>query len=107
MTDKVLTLLGFAAKSGNLCYGANATVTAIRAKKVYLVVWANDVSPKTQKEITFFAGKTNIQTLCLSQCDIQCLSNAVGRKCGVVGITDRPFAESISKAAKSGGNVNE
>ncbi len=107
MTDKVLTLLGFAAKSGSLIYGANAAITALKTNKTHLVVWADDVSPKTRKEIVFFAEKSKIPTLGLSQCDIQCLSNAVGKKCGVIALTDRQFAEAVIKAAKSGGNANE
>lgn len=107
MTDKVLTLLGFAAKSGNLCYGFAATTAAIKTNKTFLAVCASDISPKTRKEVAFFAGKAQIPLLSLSVCDRETLSKAVGRSCGVLGITDRPFAESVLKAAKSGGNVNE
>ena len=107
MKDKTLTLLGFAAKSGNLIYGANAATEALKAKKAFLAIAAADVSPKTIKEIRFFAEKSSLPVLILENECIESLSNAVGRKCGVVALTDRQFAESVLKAAKTGGNANE
>lgn len=107
MTDKILTLLGFAAKSGNLIYGANATIEALKVKKAFLAVAAADVSPKTLKEIQFFAQKNSLPVLSLENERIESLSNAVGRKCGVVALTDRQFAQSVLKAAETGGNANE
>ena len=51
MNDKILTLLGFASKSGKLSYGFDAVKTALSQKKSKLVLIANDVSQKSKKEI--------------------------------------------------------
>ena len=54
LNDKILTLLGFASKAGKLSYGFDAVKTALSQKKSKLLLIANDISPKTQKEIMYF-----------------------------------------------------
>ena len=65
MNDKTLTLLGFAAKANKLSYGFDAVRTALSQNKSKLVLVANDVSPKSQKEVMFFGDKfkTNVVIL--------------------------------------------
>ena len=95
MNSKTLTLLGFASKAGKLAFGMDAAAHSIKAKKAHLIVVASDVSDKSLKEITFFAGgKTPVITL---ECDKETLSHAVGRKCGIISILDKGFKESILK----------
>ena len=50
MNDKILTLLGFATKAGKLSYGFDAVKTALAQSKSKLVLIANDLSQKSQKE---------------------------------------------------------
>lgn len=94
MNSKILTLLGFAAKAGYLSFGMDATVTSIKARKAKLIVIANDVSSKSQKEVRFFAKKTPV---CELQCDKQTLSHAVGKQCGILSVNDEGFKNSILK----------
>ncbi|MBR7132372.1 MAG: ribosomal L7Ae/L30e/S12e/Gadd45 family protein [Clostridia bacterium] len=98
MNDKILTLLGFAAKAGKLSYGFDTTVTAIKKGKSGLVLTACDISEKSKKEIEFFATQRTVPYIVLKDTDIEALSKAVGRKCGIVSVNDSGFADACRKA---------
>ena len=95
--DPVLTLLGFAAKAGRLSYGTHATEWAITAKKANLVCVASDISEKSKKEIRFKANKQGIPVTELQGTDSATLSQRIGKRCGIVAVNDKGFAESIRK----------
>lgn len=97
MNDKFLTLLGFATKAGKLAFGMNACISSILTGKAKLAVIASDISPKSQKEIIFYADKKNIPVFLLQEIDIQTISDAVGRKCGIISVNDSSFADSLAK----------
>ena len=105
MKNKVLTLLGFATKAGKLSFGAAAAESALYSGKAKLVLVSSEISPKTRKEMTFHSDKCNIECVVLDEIDIITLSDAVGRKCGVLSVNDSSFAESLTK--ELGGNVND
>ncbi len=107
MTSKTLTLLGFATKAGKLAFGMNASVSAILSGKAKLVLTACDLSKKSCKEIAFHSQKKNIPVIHLEEFDIQTLSDAVGRKCGIISVNDSTFAQALTKALTTGGNANE
>lgn len=107
MKSKLLTLLGFAAKAGALSYGFEATVATIKASKANLVLVAEDISPKSRKEIAFFAGKKDVKNFTLKGIDIKTVSDAVGRKCGIISINDNGFANACEKALIEGGFAND
>ena len=98
MNNKVLTLLGFAAKAGKLTYGFEAAVGSVKTRKSSLVLTANDLSPKSLKEIKYFTDKFGVKHLPLNDLDMKMLSDAVGRKCGIISVNENGFAESILKA---------
>ncbi len=100
LTNKVLTLLGFASKAGRLSYGFDAVCTSISQKKSELVLTANDISSKSQKEILFYCNKFNTPTAVLNDCDMTSLSHAIGRKCGIVSVNDKSFAQGIREELK-------
>lgn len=95
MNSKLLTLLGFASKAGKLGFGMDATVGSLKAKKAHLIVAAADVSEKSRKEITYFA-KESVPFIVID-CDMETLSKAVGKKCGIISVLDKGFKESILK----------
>ncbi len=97
MKTKLLTLLGFASKSGNLSFGFSASADAVSRNKTKLIVIANDVSPKSQKEIRFCAEKKNIETFLLKDITIFELSNAVGHKCGIISVNEDGFMRAIKE----------
>ncbi|MBQ8649182.1 MAG: ribosomal L7Ae/L30e/S12e/Gadd45 family protein [Clostridia bacterium] len=107
MNEKILTLLGFAAKSGKLSFGFEAVVSSVKAGKARLAVIAEDVSAKTTKEIIFHCDKASVKAISLNGIDIKTLSHAVGRKCGVISVNDSGFANTLLKEHTQGGNAND
>lgn len=103
-TNKILALLGFAVKSGNVSFGMNASVSSIKRNKAHLVVAACDISEKSFKELCFFGEKFSVPVMKLNDSDSFKLSRAVGTKCGIVSVNNRSFADSIIAL---GGNAND
>lgn len=106
MNNKILTLLGFAAKAGKLSFGFEAAVSAVKTGKSRLVLTASDISAKSRKEINFFADKGNIKHITLEGIDIKAVSDAVGRKCGIISVNDSGFADACT-AHMQGGIAND
>ena len=107
MNNKILNLLGFAAKSGSLSYGFDMTVEAMKKNVTKLVIVADDISDKTKKEINFFSQKTNKRYILLAGVTSEQITNAVGKKCGIVSVNDLGFANAIEKAYLEGGETND
>ena len=107
MNDKILTLLGFASKAAKLSFGFDAVKTALTQSKSKLVLIANDVSPKSKKEVLFFSEKFKSKALVLANYDMEALSHAVGRKCGIVSVNDASFSEGLLSAINVGRNLND
>lgn len=95
MIDKALNLIQFAAKAGRLSYGTHATEWAIESKKAKLVCAANDISAKSVKELNFKASKTGIEVRVLENTDSEELSQALGKKCGIIAVNDESFSKAI------------
>ena len=51
--DKILTLLGFCRKAGKLVFGTEKVTELIKKGSPCLVMLSKDISPKTEKELTF------------------------------------------------------
>ena len=52
MTDKVLSMLGIAAKSGSVASGEFSTEKAVKTGNAYLVIVADDSSANTKKHFS-------------------------------------------------------
>ena len=104
---RILTLLGFAAKSGKLSYGFDAALTSLKKKKTKLIIAAGDISEKTYKEISYFASTGGTKHISLEGIDIKTLSDAIGKRCGVVSVNDEGFAKACYNAFIEGGNAND
>ncbi len=105
--NKVLSLLGFASKAGKLSYGFDAARTALSQKKSKLLLIANDVSSKSQKEVLFFGDKFKTKVVVLNDYDMETVSHAVGRKCGIISVNDTSFSEGLVSAINAGRNLND
>lgn len=99
MNSKILTLLGFASKSGNLSFGMDSAVESLKKGKSKLIIVASDISEKSRKEIKYFSDKYGAETC--DVCDMETLSHAVGHKGGIISVNDDNFAKAIK-----GGNAN-
>jgi ribosomal protein L7Ae-like RNA K-turn-binding protein len=107
LNDKILTLLGFAAKAGKLSYGFDAVKTSLSQNKSKLVLIANNVSAKSQKEVLFFCNRFKTQALVLDAYDMETISHAVGKRCGIVSVNDISFANGLLSAINVGRNLND
>ncbi len=95
LKNKIIALLGFAAKSGSLCYGFESTVSAVRAGKAKGVFFASDISAKSRKEILFYSNRFSVRAFELKDMNITELSNATGKRCAVVAVTNNSFCKPI------------
>lgn len=91
--NPVLSRLGFARKAGRLSLGFSASKEAIVSNKAKLIIVANDISEKTEKEIRFFVGgKCPVEKLVF---DTEAVSKAIGFRAGVIAVNDEGFAQAI------------
>lgn len=93
--DPVLSRLGFARKAGKLNIGFAASKESVLNNNAKLIIVANDISPKTEKEIRFFAREKCPVRKISSSCDE--MSAAIGVRAGVVALCDQGFADAILK----------
>ena len=106
--NKVLTLLGFASKASKLQFGMDAAVNSLKKKRAMLIVTAQDLSEKSKKEILFYAkGNNNTPVITLPDCDIETLSKSVGKRAGIIAVSDEGFAKAIGEAVNKGGSAND
>lgn len=104
--DKLLSLLGMCRRAGRLEIGFEKCEKAIQSKKAKLIVCANDLSKKTQKEIKFSVEKNgNAVPVIVIDYDKIALSNAIGTPAGVTAICDSGFAERTLTLYQTGGNA--
>jgi ribosomal protein L7Ae-like RNA K-turn-binding protein len=91
---KLRTLLGFASKAGDLVAGTAVVERAIKRRRVYLVICAADLSPKTLKNFEYFCQASGVEFFSHgTRCE---LGNWIGQpERGIIGITSRQFALAI------------
>ena len=97
MNSKIAGLLGMAKRAGKVQVGFDETVSQARGGKAYLVVAAEDLSPKTEKEWRFATKDrpTNIRRIPLNKTE---LAHALGlaRETGLAAVCDEGFAKAIA-----------
>ncbi len=95
--SKFLSILGLCKRAGKLSSGFDATINSVKEKKATLIVIADDISAKSEKNIRFEAEKFNIKVI-KSTHTIADISHAIGKKAGIVAILDENFASGLVKA---------
>ena len=96
MKDKVAGLIGLCRRSGNLLCGATATETAIKKRKCYLVIIAEDAGDSIKNKTINLCTLNNIPYKILS--DKKSLGNAAGLDDkAVLAIKSKDFADGILK----------
>lgn len=94
--DKALSLLGLCRRAGRLELGFDLSAAAARAKKAALLAAAEDISPKTWKNLCYEAGRAGIPCVRLAV-SMDRLGRACGSRAGVLAITDQGFAQAFLK----------
>lgn len=91
---KLKSLLGFAAKAGNLAIGTAAVERAISRRQVYLVICAQDLSPKTIKNFQYLCQVNAVEFHCFGSRNE--LGNWIGKpERGIIGVTSSQFAAAM------------
>ena len=96
MNDRVLSLLGLAAKGRNLRSGEFSTEKAVKEGRAAMVIIGNDASDNTKKKFTNMCAFYNTPIYFYS--DKVQLGRAIGREMRTsVAVTDEGMAANIMK----------
>ena len=98
MNSKLISLLTICRKAGRLVMGFDPAKEALAEGKAKLVLLAENISPKTEKEINFFAAKINVPVM-RSGCTQEDFFNGIGKKVGIVTICDEGFSKKAAVLA--------
>ena len=94
--DKVLSMIGIAARAGNIASGEFSTEKAVKGGKAYLVVVAKDASQNTKKHFSDMCSYRQIPLF--EYADKKRLGNCIGKEYRAsLAVTDENLAEAISK----------
>lgn len=98
-SDKILSLLGLAAKSGNIVSGEFMVEKQVKARKAFLVIVATDTSDGSKKSYTDMC--TFYRTPIYFYGTKDSLGHCIGKEMRAsVAITEKGFAGSIEKLLK-------
>lgn len=94
--DKVLSMLGLAARSRNVVSGGFATEQAVKSGKACLVIIAEDASENTRKK---YSNMCKFYEVPYAYHGIkEVLGHSIGREeRSTLAVTDKGFADSIRK----------
>lgn len=96
MNSKIAGLIGLCRKSGNLACGATAVETAIKRKKCFLVLLAEDCGESTAGKIVGLCNKNGIEYKFMY--NKEWLGSAAGLDGkAVIAVKSKDFAEGILK----------
>ncbi|MFG6340356.1 MAG: ribosomal L7Ae/L30e/S12e/Gadd45 family protein [Lachnospiraceae bacterium] len=94
--DKVLSMLGLAARSRNVVSGGFATEAAVKGGTAALVIIAEDASGNTRKKYSNMCGFYEVP--CAFHGTKAVLGHSMGKEeRSVLAVTDEGFADSIRK----------
>ncbi|MDC7302585.1 MULTISPECIES: L7Ae/L30e/S12e/Gadd45 family ribosomal protein [Agathobacter] len=103
MTDQILSMLGLAAKSGNVASGEFSTEQSVKKGKSYLVMVATDASDNTKKNFSDMTEFYEVPFYIYG--DKESLGHAIGKEFRAsVSINDENFAKAVEKKLKHGQN---
>ncbi len=96
MQNKLLTMLGFAQKSGNLLSGENTVELYLPKSKISLVIITDDASDNTKDKFITLAEYNKVP--CITFGTKELLSQAIGKtNRAVLGVTNKKFSREIKK----------
>lgn len=96
MQSKLLTMLGFAQKSGNLYSGENTVELYLPKRKISLIIITTDASENTKKKFVELADRYKIQYIIFSTAEE--LSQAIGKYNRVIlGVSNKKFSREIKR----------
>lgn len=94
--DKVLSMIGMAARAGNIASGEFSTEKAVKGGKACLVILAKDASQNTTKHFSDMCVYRKIPLF--KYADKKQLGNCIGKECRAsMAVTDKNLAGAIVK----------
>lgn len=97
--NKTLSLLTICAKAGKLKLGMDPVKDVCRSGEACCVLVAQDISPKSLKEVKFFCRQENVKMFSLDA-TIDDVWSSLGKKAGIIGVLDRGFTKKLSTMLK-------
>ena len=94
--QKLTGLISICRKAGKMAMGFDPMREALDGGKAHGILTAQDISPKTYKEICFHCQKKQIPVCTLPLTQEQ-IGLAAGRRAAVIAILDKGFFDSIQK----------
>lgn len=94
--SKALSTICLCRRAGMLVVGFDAVVDGIKSPGSGGVVLAADVSPKTEKEVRFFAEQNGKEVL-KADFSMEDVHGAIGKRAGVFLVADEGLFGSIKK----------
>ncbi len=98
MNNPVLSRLGLARRANLLAVGTEAVKTALQKRKAHLVLLAQDISAKSEKEFQYLSGG-KVPVVRLSA-DLETVGAAIGIRAGILAVTDEGMAKAILAATQ-------
>ena len=103
INNKILGLIGLAARARKVSYGADSVEMQIKKRKVNLIIVADDASKRTKDKFNKIALQYDIPIIVIE--NIEALSKAIGKSNkAVLGIEDINLSKEIQKI-NNGGEV--
>lgn len=99
--NKILGLMGLAARARKVCFGADSVETQIKKKKVHIMIVAKDASDRTKDKFKKIGQEYAIPIII--EGEIEVLSKAIGKSNkAIIGIEDSNLASEIQKINNGG-----
>ncbi|MGN0479622.1 MAG: L7Ae/L30e/S12e/Gadd45 family ribosomal protein [Hominenteromicrobium sp.] len=101
-----LSIMGLARRAGQLRWGYETVVEAVRSGECRLALTACDLSDKTKKNVRFEAQRHGVPAVDTAFTMAE-ISAAIGKKTGVVAICGEGFAEKLKQELGAAGEREE
>ncbi len=95
--QKLLSLIGFCKRSGNLSLGTTQVERSIQKKKARLIFFTSDISDGTKKRFENIASENKIDVLSIDLSSTDLLIHTSYKKVVVFSINDKGFCNSFNK----------
>lgn len=101
VNNKILGLIGFAARARKIAFGADSVEIQVRKKKINLIIIATDSSERTKSKFGTLSNQYNIPIMAIGT--IEELSKAIGKSNkAILGIQDINLSNEIQKINNGG-----
>lgn len=98
--EQLVATLTFTKRVGGLTVGFDPVKVAMQTGEAVLVLLAEDLSPKTKKEVLYLCGELEVDVLCMPL-GLDELWYLIGKRAGVLAINNEKFANKLQTILKT------